>query len=133
MVDFTEVLTKPNGEKMQRAGEKTPEFIAAERELIQSGKSSHEMRMELEFLAAKYIGIVDLTLGYVAGEALQATLKGEENISGAERYDRRKLAKRVYENDQNMTKVELEKIKTLIEKAYDSRGDIVGAAFELLG
>lgn len=131
-IDFTSVLTKINGDPMQRAKDKTPAQMLREKAAMKSGKTPEEIKVELEMIGAEFFDVEDLTLAYVAGEALLNTLKGEEGISGAERYDRRKLAKRVYDNAQDFSAVEIEKIKGLIELAFDHRGDIVAAAFELL-
>lgn len=131
-INFKAVLRQINGAPLRRIKEKSEAQLTEEKAVARSGKNQDEIRRELEIVQLKYSEFEDLTLSFVAGEALLNTLKGEENISGAERYDRRKLARRVYENDQTFTEVEKNKIKELIAKAFENNAQVVGAAYELM-
>lgn len=131
-IDFTAVLTKIDGTLMQKPKEKTAQQIAEEKELAASGRPKDELKFYMEVIHAKYIEFEPITLAFVAGEALLNTLEGETDVTGAERYDRRKLAKRIYANAQDISTVEREKIKELVAKAFKHNGALVGAAYELL-
>lgn len=131
-IDFTATLTLANGQPMRKPKEKTDAQFAEEKAIAKSGKSREEIGRELEVTALKYLELEEITLSFVVGEALLNPIKGEDDVTGAEMYDRRKLAKRVYNNAQDITAVEKEKIKTLVAKMYQHNPQVVGAAYELL-
>jgi len=71
-----------------------------------------------------------VTLKFAAITALMSPYADENHISGAEKYGRYALAKRIHAGECEFEPQELEKIKSMIAKQFVSL--IVGPAFDIL-
>lgn len=77
--------------------------------------------------------IPDLTLKKVAVDALHTVLPGDESLAPAKKYERGKLAKKIYEVNGEPLDVsveELTELKTLIARAYGPL--VVVQAFDMI-